>query len=209
MSSYARYTQELGHLPTAGELRLKRRADANFPSWNTFGRFGSKAQLVKRVRDHCQSNVDLASVVALCDGYLCTANVDSEAKQLKANEVVIGFVYLIRSGRFYKIGKSNSAGRREYELSIQLPERPEMVHVIHTDDPSGIEDYWHRRFAAKRLNGEWFDLDAADIAAFKGASLCGCEVVAQIQISSCPVYHQIVMLAGPMHTPRSDFHRLG
>ena len=167
LSSYARYTQELGHLPAAGELRLKRRAEANFPSWNTFGRFGSKAQLVKRVRDHCQSNADLPSVVQLCDEYLRTSNADSEDEEPKATEVFIGFVYLIKSGRFYKIGKSNSAGRREYELSIQLPERPETVHAIRTDDPSGIEDYWHKRFAVKRLNGEWFDLEAADIAAFK------------------------------------------
>ena len=52
-------------------------------------------------------------------------------------------------------------------LSIQLPERLKMVHVIRTDDSSGIEDYWHRRFEAKHKNGEWFELDAGDIAAFK------------------------------------------
>jgi hypothetical protein len=167
LGSYARYAQDLGHLPTAGELRLKRRADADFPSWNTFGRFGTKAELVKRVREHCRANADLTSVVALCDGYLRTAEADSEDAEPEAEEVVIGFVYLIKSGRFYKVGKSNSAGRREYELSIQLPERVETVHVIRTDDPSGIEEYWHKRFADKRLNGEWFNLDAADIAAFK------------------------------------------
>lgn len=79
----------------------------------------------------------------------------------------VGFVYLMKSGRFYKVGRSNSTGRREYELALQLPEKATTVHTIRTDDPIGIEEYWHKRFDSKRKNGEWFALEASDVAAFR------------------------------------------
>ncbi len=78
-----------------------------------------------------------------------------------------GFVYLLRSGRHYKLGRTNAVGRRLRELAIQLPQKPDTVHVIEMDDPEGIEQYWHRRFAEKRQGAEWFTLSPEDIRAFK------------------------------------------
>ena len=80
---------------------------------------------------------------------------------------MVGYVYLIKSGRHHKVGRTNSVGRRERELEIQLPEKAATVHVIKTDDPVGIEGYWHQRFADRRRNGEWFELSREDVAAFK------------------------------------------
>ena len=73
----------------------------------------------------------------------------------------------MKAGVYFKIGRSSSFERRSRELAIQLPERAERVHVIRTDDPIGIELYWHRRFESKRKNGEWFELSSQDVKAFK------------------------------------------
>jgi hypothetical protein len=161
--------RELGRFPVNAELRLKASQDKTFPSHTIWrGHFGNKDVFVKRVFDYCFTRSRLGDVAEMCDAVMSaepTVNRSKNSVDEKGGE--FGFVYLIRSGRHYKIGRSNAVGRRQYELAIQLPEKANKVHEIRTDDPVGIEAYWHNRFAAKRKNGEWFELTAADIAAFK------------------------------------------
>ena len=146
------------------ERRLKSRNDPSFPNSKTFERFGTKQQLLARLLQHVQATPDHQDLIPLIAAAATSPSSEEAAKQ---SEAELGFVYLLRSGRYCKIGRSNAAGRRERELAIQLPERAAMVHIIRTDDPAGIETYWHTRFADRRKNGEWFELNATDIAAFK------------------------------------------
>ncbi len=112
--------------------------------------------------NYCQEHPGFDDVAGICRPIAeVQDNPSGEA------EIVFGFVYLMKSGRYYKIGRTNAVGRRERELTIQLPEKASTVHSIRTDDPGGIEAYWHGRFQSKRKNGEGFDLASADIKAFK------------------------------------------
>jgi hypothetical protein len=81
---------------------------------------------------------------------------------------IAGYVYLMKSGRRFKIGHTNSPARRHREVRLELPDPTHVVHTIATDDPSGVEAYWHRRFESKRIRDtEFFNLDAHDVAVFK------------------------------------------
>jgi Meiotically up-regulated gene 113 len=144
---------------------MKVRSDGSFPNDKTFRRFGSKPQFAAKILDYCQTRSGYADVSALCASIAKPP--ETNERNVDNDHSPIGFVYLMKSGKFYKLGRSNAAGRREYELGIQLPEKLKTVHVIRTDDPAGIEAYWHRRFEENRKNGEWFDLGAAQVAAFK------------------------------------------
>lgn len=156
-------TRQLGRVPVQGDLLIAARNESTFPSEKSFRRFGSKPRRIARVITYCEANPDRDDVATLWRQIPAQRE---EVQEVTRSQEVVGFVYLTRSGRFYKIGKTNAAGRRERELAIQLPDKTSTVHVIKTDDPSGIEAYWHTRFAAKRKHGEWFTLSADDVRAF-------------------------------------------
>ena len=150
------------------EMRMAHQEDASFPTAKVFLRFGSKQELAIKTLDYCRAQEGYDDVATLLEP-LEEADRPSEQPAPEASTVATldGFVYLLKSGRHYKIGWTRDIGRRRYELKIQLPEPATEVHVITTDDPIGIERYWHARFDSSRTNGEWFALSKADVAAFR------------------------------------------
>lgn len=151
-------------LPTNAEIDLLRKSDPAIPSNQAIRRhFGTRATLLSALAQWTTENDDSADIIAMLPAVLPTPTTVASTKARQTD----GFVYLLKSGDHYKVGRSENLERRIKEVGISLPEAVILVHSIRTDDPSGIEAYWHRRFADKRSNGEWFKLTSLDISAFK------------------------------------------
>ena len=157
-------TRELGAIPTSRERIVKHHQDASFPSERVWKRLGPRTRLLARLIKYARDHPGHDDVLALCSA-------QADLGQAPASTVptpAFGSVYLLKGpGSRYKIGRTNAFGRRRRELAIQLPFETRKVHVIETDDPEGVEAYWHQRFASRRINSEWFELQAEDVAAFK------------------------------------------
>lgn len=157
--------RKLGKFPSHGELRVAKNHDPEFPSSGSlFDTKEEKRQLANKIVEWCKDKTGYDDVIKLSKPILeIEFNNDPGVK----TNITSGEVYLFKSGKYFKIGKTNNTVRRGNELRIQLPEKTDLIHSIKTDDPTGVELYWHKRFEEKRMNGEWFNLNSSDIKAFK------------------------------------------
>ncbi len=161
--------RELGRYPTRPDMRLRARREGGFPSDTTFRRHGNKAEFAAKIVDYCRERAGYEDVLEFAEPVARIAKPEDNATDFDDadDDVVFGYVYLLKHRSDYKIGRSNSPGRRSYEVDLKLPGNVSVVHEIKTDDPVGIEAYWHKRFADRRLKGEWFNLARKDITAFR------------------------------------------
>ncbi len=155
--------RELEYFPSGADRRLKRNKDKTFPAEGVFERIGNQRTLKLKVVAYCKQR-GIEDVIKL---FQIPESSEEKEKVSNAPIETVGIVYLIKSGKYYKIGRTNSVGRREYEIKLQLPEKEKLIHEIKTDDPSGIESYWHNRFDKYRANGEWFALTQTEVCVFK------------------------------------------
>ena len=165
LEKYAQACRHHGRIPTNAELDLWRKTEPTIPSVNAIKRhFGKREELVEALRTFARESADYADVLnMLPEPGTGAPSLDT----VVSPKTVEGFVYLFKSGDFYKIGRSDDLERRIKEIRVSLPEKLTPVHSIRTDDPPGIEAYWHRRFADRRANGEWFKLSSLDVSAFR------------------------------------------
>lgn len=166
LEKFAALIRMLEKFPVTGEVRLQAKKDPDFPSHSTIDRYlGNRRERPAIVIEFCERHGGYEDVIEICKPLV--AEVLPEMTIAAEAEVITGFVYLMKSGKFHKIGRTNSPDRRQYEIGLHLPQELIQVHSIETDDPSGIEAYWHNRFSDRRLKGEWFDLKPVDVKAFR------------------------------------------
>ena len=113
--------------PTYSDIRFKSYNTKGYPSHNTFNSLGKKREMIQKVLAYCQNKPEYQDVVKICNAVPIPIKKQDE-NDSKEDESKFGYVYLMKSGRFYKIGKSYHVGRREYEVGIQLPEPTETIH---------------------------------------------------------------------------------
>ena len=137
LEKYAEVCRHYGRPPSNIELRTYARESPNFISHNTFFKhFGDKSGVIAALRDRAIERNDQELLNLLPDA-APTKTDDSQASPNLSE----GYVYLLKSGTHYKIGRSNEIERRIKQISIALPEKVELAHAIRTDDPPGIEAY--------------------------------------------------------------------
>ncbi len=85
--------------------------------------------------------------------------------------VTPGYVYVIRSDYGFKIGKTVNLKSRTRLFEVKLPFPIQIEHYAWFDDYTAAERNFHEMFSAKRKEGEWFDLNAQDLARIKSVGI--------------------------------------
>jgi Meiotically up-regulated gene 113 len=159
LAELGKLTHVLGRFPSYADIRLHKRTNVDLPNDKTLtNHFGNVDGLREALRRYAQEQSDAVLLAMIPE------NRNIEHRPPHAS--VEGCVYLMKSGAHFKIGRTDTIARRIAEIRTTLPEAVELIHTIRTDDPVGIEAYWHRRFADRRKRGEWFALDRNDVKAF-------------------------------------------
>jgi hypothetical protein len=75
-----------------------------------------------------------------------------------------GYVYVLQSAYGYKVGRTRNIPSRMRAFGVKLPIMYTIPLCAWFDDHIEAEAAYHRMFADKHVNGEWFNLNEHDVA---------------------------------------------
>lgn len=163
---FAELALKLNKLPSLADFRMERRKDPTLPCYDCFHRMAQREELLTMVELFCEDKPEFTPVTELLRqrrAIFMTRKREQKRKRCQ------GFVYLLRGGevRMFRLGAARAHGSEFIRKTKALSLRPETVHMIDTDDPEGIEDYWRRRFSRQHLKDNLYRLDSNDLMAFR------------------------------------------
>lgn len=149
LAEVAAACRHYGRVPTKAEMLLYAKASPSLPSPNAIARhFGGRSDLIAALAALAGRDPAYADLSALLP-----SGPPQRASRPFRPPVAEGTVYLIKSGEFYKIGRSDELERRVREIRVSLPERAALTHAIRTDDPPGDRGVLAPQ--VRRSAGEW------------------------------------------------------
>jgi len=166
--AYGKVVRELKEIPTQADWKYRKEKPVVGSYRKVLGiKWG---QMPLAFIDWAIDKPDWEDVVDICTNHCKNKNLFPENTKVSTGSY--GYVYLMKANKkgWYKIGQTGSTGRRASQLSaLDLYDR-NYEHVLETTDPFGLENYWHRRFEAKKFSKnkkDFFEFTQDDIKAFK------------------------------------------
>lgn len=73
-----------------------------------------------------------------------------------------GYVYIVKSLGYYKIGMTSKQSERVKALRVSLPVL-KLINQFACKDRQRVESYLHKKYKKQQVKGEWYKLTKEDI----------------------------------------------
>ena len=93
----------------------------------------------------------------------CVQNIPCDLFVKTERNKIEGYVYIIKQGEYYKIGKTTNPTSRKKTYITENPNEVEYIDAVKCSDYSVAEVAAHDMFKDKNHRGEWFKLSQDDV----------------------------------------------
>ena len=122
-----RLVRQYRRYPTTKEILIEKRANAAIPTPKAIVRkVGLKADAIRKLRDYCSRREDYADVSTILTKETIGSVVekdDSQGKNGTSKLKPSGYVYLLKSGKLYKIGQTANRWQHRPGRKVSIPNR--------------------------------------------------------------------------------------